>query len=516
MRLVIDSAPASLAHLDMERRFKFVNQTFARRYARPIPDIIGRTVKEVIGDDTYRRCIKYLDEAFAGQHVEFEMEDASSVGRGFVRINFTPDLRDGQPNGVLALVTDITAGKEAEREIARARDQALAASRAKDEFIAALSHELRTPLNPVLLIASESAENVLLPAEVRRDFATIRKSVELEARLIDDLLDVTRIITGKLPLDRRVVDVESVLQDALSVIHSDVAGKRIVLSEELRTPNTAVNADPARLQQVFWNVLKNAVKFTPPGGKITVRTGYQEEGGQWCVTFEDTGIGMTEAEMSRVFNVFTQGEHAVGGNYHRFGGVGLGLTISRMLVELQGGTVHASSPGPGRGSAFTITIPAVVAAIPNSAPTAVPITVGPTGLAPTESSNGTSGRRVLVVEDHSPTREALASLLRRRNFEVLTAGSVAEARERVMLGNIALVVSDIGLPDGDGCDLMAELRENHGLRGIALTGYGREADVARSAQAGFIAHLTKPVRVQALDAALASAWKSEQLTANVR
>jgi CheY-like chemotaxis protein len=226
------------------------------------------------------------------------------------------------------------------------------------------------------------------------------------------------------------------------------------------------------------------------------------------VTIEDTGIGMTAGEIERVFEAFSQGDHAAGRRSHRFGGIGLGLTISRRLIELHGGRISAASAGPGKGSTFTIELPRVAEStglIPNTDALIAP------GKPVEENAAPAGTRRVLVVEDHAPTREALAGLLRRRNLEVLTAGSIGEARERALLGNISLVVSDIGLPDGNGCDLMEELRRTHGLRGIALTGYGQEADVARSAEAGFIAHLTKPVHVQALDAALEKAWASERV-----
>jgi signal transduction histidine kinase/ActR/RegA family two-component response regulator len=414
----------------------------------------------------------------------------------------------GEIVGVGGTALDITTRKQTEGEVARARDEALTASRAKDDFLSALSHEMRTPLNPVLLIASEAANNEMLAPEVRRDFSTIRKSVELEARLIDDLLDLTRIANGQLLLERRTVGAEYVLRDALSVVSAEAEEKRVAVLPELQFPEALVNVDTVRLQQVFWNVLRNAVKFTPPGGKVTVRTFPRPDEPFWRVTIEDTGIGMTAREIERVFEAFSQGDHAAGRRSHRFGGLGLGLTISRRLIELQGGRISAASAGPGKGSTFTIELPQVAEStgvIPNTDAFIAPGKPG-------EENVALAGiRRVLVVEDHAPTREALAGLLRRRSLEVLTAGSIGEARERALLGNISLVVSDIGLPDGNGCDLMEELRRTHGLRGIALTGYGQEADVARSTEAGFSAHLTKPVHVQALVAALEKAWASERV-----
>ncbi|ACB75095.1 PAS domain-containing protein [Opitutus terrae] len=503
LRLITDHAPVSLAQVDRERRLKFVNQTYARRFGREPHDLIGQPLKEVVGATAYARIQPHLDGAFAGRHVEFETEIALPVGgTRWVHAVHTPETApDGTVIGVIVLITDITARKEAERQVALARDQALAAARAKDDFLAALSHELRTPLNPVLLIASDAAENPALAAEVRRDFATIRKNVELEARLIDDLLDVTRITHGKLPLDLRPVSAEQILQDALSVIRPDAEQKRITLVTELTAHRTTVRGDAVRLQQVFWNVLKNAVKFTPAGGRITVTSANLRGGDTLRVAVRDNGIGMTPAEIARVFDAFTQGDHAVGSNSHRFGGLGLGLTISRLLVEQHHGDIRAESAGPGQGATFTIELPVTTQPIAT-----VGSTTGDDGLRAIHL-DGRAGRRrgrVLLVEDHAPTRDALASLLRRRNYEVLTAATIGEARAHLAAGGIGLLVSDIGLPDGDGCDLMAELRGRAELRGIALTGYGMDADIARSTKAGFFAHLTKPIRVQALDAVLAA------------
>jgi PAS domain S-box-containing protein len=509
LRLITDNAPVLLAHLDQAHRFKFVNQTFARLFRRGVAEIIGSHVRDVISPETYAASLPYLERSFSGQRVEYETEIFPAGEARWVHVIYTPEESiTGTIVGVMALLTDITARKETEREVERARDQALAASRAKDDFLAALSHELRTPLNPVLLLASEAAENTALTPEIRRDFATIRKNVELEARLIDDLLDLTRITRGKLPLDQRYVEGHTILLDALAVIRPDADEKRIYLVLDLTAKATNLYVDAVRLQQVYWNVLKNAVKFTPAGGRIHLRTENGRDESTFMVTVRDTGIGMTPEELGRIFNAFAQGDHAGGGGSHRFGGLGLGLTISRMLVEHQAGTLTAGSAGPGQGSTFVIELPLAskpaldlgssgVLAVPPQPYIDLPLR--------------TPARRVLVVEDHGPTRDAVASLLRRRKYEVLTAASLGEARSRVKEGGIGLLVSDIGLPDGDGCDLMSELRDGLGLRGIALTGYGMEADVARSAKAGFLAHLTKPVRVQALDAALAAAWAAIEL-----
>ena len=381
-----------------------------------------------------------------------------------------------------------------------AHEEALAVSRAKDDFLAALSHELRTPLNPVLLVASDAVNNPQLSAGTRADFEMIRRNVELEARLIDDLLDLTRITRGKLLLDIHSVDVQATLREAIATVRMDAEIKQIVLALDFCAGEHIVSGDAVRLQQVFWNVLKNAVKFTPEGGKITVKTFAKDD--VLFIKVIDTGIGMNSEELKRAFDAFSQGDHAEGGS-HRFGGLGLGLAISRMLVELHSGSIHASSEGKGRGATFLIELPFARVTKKDGD---LPLAKSPAEILSDISSARTNAQplRILLVEDHEPTRTALTHLLARRHYEVATAASLAEARSVASKQNFDVLVSDIGLPDGSGYDLMAEFRERYGLKGIALTGYGMEQDVARSQKSGFVAHLTKPVRMESLDNALAA------------
>jgi len=383
-------------------------------------------------------------------------------------------------------------------KLERAHAETQAASRAKDDFLAALSHELRTPLNPVLLVASDRAGNPDLDGDVRADFELIRKNIELEARLIDDLLDLTRIARGKLTLTKQMVDLHSVLRDALLTVEEEIRQKQIIVMRHFTTKDPAILGDAVRLQQIFWNILKNAVKFTPTGGRLTIETCLPNERGRVAVKITDTGIGLTSEEIGHIFNAFSQGEHACAGGSHRFGGLGLGLAISRMLVELHGGAIRATSAGRNQGATFTVELPALKtqAALPTPPLSLKPLDEG------TTLARKRCGMRVLLVEDHEPTRMALANLLTRRDYQVSAAVSVAEALAYAGRENFDLVVSDIGLPDGNGYALMSKLRDEFGLKGIALTGYGMEQDVARGQSAGFMAHLIKPVRVESLEKAL--------------
>ncbi len=378
-------------------------------------------------------------------------------------------------------------------QLKRANDELLAASRAKDDFMATLSHELRTPLNPVLLLASDAMNNRDLPPRVRADFNTIRKNIEMEARLIDDLLDLTRIARGKIILEKHFVNLRTVLTDAVAQVREEMNQKRLRLELRLKATQHTVFADSVRLQQIFWNLLKNAVKFTSDGGQVTIET--ELAGDKLLTRISDTGIGMTADELAGIFQAFAQGEHAAT-NGHRFGGLGLGLSISQKLTELHSGRIVASSQGRDKGSTFTVELPLVTAAEANGKGSTSPI------LEDTHHSRSSKNIRILLVEDHEPTRTTLASLLVRRRYEVVAAGTVEEARNLAREGEFDLLITDIGLPDGNGYDLMNELVKEKPLRGIALTGYGMEHDVARSENAGFDAHLTKPVRIQSLEAAL--------------
>lgn len=382
-----------------------------------------------------------------------------------------------------------------------------AASHAKDEFLAALSHELRTPLNPVLLLASHAVRDPALPQAVRANFDTIRKNVELEARLIDDLLDLTRITQGVLRLEPRAIDAHAIVRDALAIVRPEAEEKGLAISLELGASEHAIRGDVVRLQQVFWNLIKNAVKFTPAGGKITIETSSSAESGEWTLSIADTGIGLTDAELGRVFEAFTQGEHAHQPGSHRFGGLGLGLAISRTLVEMHAGRIEAWSDGRNRGSVFIVNMPLLrtqaVPAPSEPADAGFPARPQAVPAQPPDALSSTGRRiRILLVEDHEATRSTLAHLLGCLDYEVIAAGSAAEARAAAK-GHLDLVISDIGLPDSSGCELLEELRAGRpGLPGIALSGYGMHEDIARSRRAGFAEHLTKPVGIDALDSAI--------------
>jgi PAS domain S-box-containing protein len=411
---------------------------------------------------------------------------------GWIRCSGAP-IRDshGTIVGSVSIFYDVDAARRAEEQVRQAKLQLEQANHAKDRFFATLSHELRTPLTPVLALASALTERGDVPAEVRDDAETIRRNVTLEARLIDDLLDITRISTGKLQLYPRDVDCLELIRQAADICAADGAQKGVAVELDLAAATRHhVHADPERLQQVFWNLIKNAIKFTPAGGRVTVRARNTDSAAgadRLRVEVADTGIGIDPALLPRIFDAFEQGAKSI---TQQFGGLGLGLAISEALVQQHGGTIAADSAGPGKGATFAVELRTVH---PVAGRGAEP---GAGGLAPARTLD------ILVVEDHTDSARVMARLLRQAGHRVETADTVAAARVALDARRVDLLISDLGLPDGSGHDLMADASRRHGVKGIALSGYGTEEDVQRSLTAGFTAHLTKPVSMATLRRAI--------------
>ncbi|HEY1718313.1 MAG TPA: chemotaxis protein CheB [Verrucomicrobiae bacterium] len=495
-RIAANNAPVFIWISNADKSFTWFNKPWLEFTGRKTEQEIGNGWREGVHPDDLQKCLETFSQQFDARRnmkVEYRLRRRDGEYRWLLDQS-VPNFRGTEFVGYIGSCIDITERKRNEEELTKSLEREKSASRAKDDFLAALSHELRTPLNPVLLIASDAAKNRELPPGIRANFETIRKNIELEARLIDDLLDLTRIVTGKLSLEKRDLDAHDVLRDALKAVKAEVGARQIRVSLKLKARQHYVSGDAARLQQVFWNVLKNAVKFTPRKGKIIVETSAANNGGKLLVRITDTGIGMTREELARAFAAFSQGDHAR--DSHRFGGLGLGLAISQKIIELHAGRIHAASKGRNQGASFTIELPFSPVKNKDSLPKKNPSA----HLLPVQKNKGA---RILLVEDHEPTRNALANLLTRRQYKIQAAGSVAEARKIAAKEKIDFVISDIGLPDGSGNDLMRELCERYALKGIALTGYGMENDVQSSLAAGFVAHLTKPVHIQALEKVLA-------------
>ncbi len=410
----------------------------------------------------------------------------SARGRAF----FEPHQGTLRAVRFIGTTFDITHRKQAELGIRRAKEEAEAANRAKDQFLAALSHELRTPLTPVLLIAAAMENDPALPKEVREQGALIRRNVDLEARLIDDLLDLTRVSRGKLQLHLRPIDPVATLDAAVEVCHDELTSKGLKLSTHCHARDRHVQADPARLQQVFWNLIKNAVKFTPSGGDVRIECDSTED--RWWMTITDTGIGIEPDVLPKIFDAFEQGADGIN---RQFGGLGLGLAISKAVVEMHGGKLGVSSEGNDRGATFRVELTAT-----HDPPPAPSSDVSPT---PSRQADARP-LRILLVEDHHATSHVISLLLRQLQHKVTAAPTLAEARKHADEDQFDLLISDLGLPDGSGLDLMREMRAKFNLTGICLSGYGMDQDITLSREAGFARHLTKPVDFRHLKATIES------------
>lgn len=410
-----------------------------------------------------------------------------SVGRPFY-------AEDGRPIRFDGATFDVTENRRAETLLRESETAARAASAAKDAFIAQLSHELRTPLTPVLMTASALKEDESVPEEVRRQLRMIERNIALEARLIDDLLDITRITHGKLALRTEPCNAHSLLRHVVEMVQDEAREKGVRFSLDLEAAKPQLLGDSTRLQQVYWNILRNAVKFSPAGSCVTIRSRNipcPDSGHALCIEIEDQGMGFDEAVKERIFEPFEQGATS---RDSRAPGLGLGLAITRAIVILHGGRVEAHSEGPGKGACFTICLPGATQETPGAEPDAAG--------GGTHDAEAQQPLRLLVVEDHEQSLHVLSRLLTGGGHSVVGAGTKAEALVQANQREFDAVISDLGLPDGTGHELMKILHTQHGLRGIALSGYGTDEDLQASREAGFVAHLIKPVRFAELRHAL--------------
>lgn len=412
-------------------------------------------------------------------------------GRSFFGSGVTTAMRDehGALTGFSTIIRDTTEARIAADALRLAKEQAETANRAKDHFLAVLSHELRTPLTPILAAARLIQLKTRLPQAARQMLDVIRRNVELEARLIDDLLDLTSIARGKLSLNFSPVNLTPLIDSAVDMSSVDIDAKRLRVDVRLEARDTTVRGDAARLQQILWNIVKNAVKFTPSDGAIRIAM-VNPDATHIAVSVTDTGIGIDGDALSRIFSAFEQADDSIG---PAFGGLGLGLAIAHTLALKHDGTIEATSPGRGHGACFTLTLPLVEPA-PEQ------------GDAPTENKAALVVARaltILLVEDNVHTSMAMAQLLEVFGHCVTVAETVTAARTLIQANRYDVLISDIGLPDGTGLDVVRCWKSAQGdAPSIAITGYGMEEDIRRCREAGFANHITKPVNFDQLEALL--------------
>ncbi|MBW8899344.1 MAG: response regulator [Massilia sp.] len=378
-----------------------------------------------------------------------------------------------------------------------ARDHAERLSALKDEFLATLSHELRTPLSAILGWAGMLQRGVKDEATLKRALETIERNARAQGQLIDDLLDMSRIISGTVRLDVQTVDPARVIEAALGTVHPAAAAKMITLRTELGrepgAPPLEVRADPGRLQQVLWNLLANAVKFTPSGGRVQVLLG--RDGNDAVIRVIDSGIGIAPDFLPYVFDRFRQQDASIS---RQHGGLGLGLSIAKQLVELHGGTIAVDSAGPHTGTTFTVRLPLARREAVVPAP-------GPRAAAPASDLADLSGLRVLVIDDAPDTLDVLEQILTVSGAATMTAPGAGAALALLEREMPDVIVSDVGMPEVDGFELMRRIRlhaATAAIPAIALTAFTRQDDRIKALQAGFTDYLAKPVEPAALAAAI--------------
>jgi PAS domain S-box-containing protein len=515
---IVDTVRQPLVVLDGQLRVRRANRTFYETFRTSPEATEGRLFHEV-GDCLWdipglRRLLEDVverDATFDAFEVDCRIEQ---IGRRTMLLSARRLYRDDDVTPLLLVaIEDISERKQLEAErldlLVReraARTDAEAANRMKDEFLATLSHELRTPLNAMLGWSRLLRTGSLDAATSTRALESIERNTSVQARLIEDLLDVSRILTGKLGLNTRPIELPPVIEAAMETVRTAAEAKSVRLTAVFDRAAGPVIGDADRLQQVFWNLLSNAVKFTPAGGEVRVWLSRSDSRAKFTV--HDTGEGIAPEFLPHVFDRFRQADS---GTMRSRGGLGLGLAIVRHLVELHGGTVHAESQGKGYGASFTVDLP--LAAVRRVEALPVPdqerAASGLVNLWAPDSLPRLDGVQVLIVDDEPDARELLMSVLAQHGASVTTAGSAAEALAALDRARMDVLVSDIGMPDEDGYALIRKVRARGGRNGpripaIALTAYARVEDRARALLAGFQLHVTKPVEPTELVTAVAS------------
>ncbi len=488
-----DLAPVGLIRLNRKGQILEANILGAQMLGekRVLLNSVPRTFLAHVSSESHVVFQQHLQSTLASGKMETcELSLRNAAGHEtFLRIQSVVSHGEKDEKDFYVTLTDLTERREIEQKLALQRVLAEAAVTSKELFFGMLSHELRTPLTPLVALLEDLAAEPGRSPEDLAALALMRRNLDLETHLIDDLLDLTRVTGGKLQLHRETTDVHLCLRQAIEICQPDIDAKELQLAIELDAPRHFVDGDASRLQQIFWNLIKNAVKFTPVGGRIAIET-RSAEASRLTVEFRDTGVGIDPRPLLHLFEPFFQVQHAL---KQRAGGLGLGLAICKAITEAHGGTLTAASAGLGKGATFCVELATV-------AEPSAKLLSGPAADASTPARR--EDLRLLLVEDHDDTRKVLARLLNRRGYKVEAARNAQEARSLSSERTFDLIISDIALPDASGCDLLKELGTKHKLRGIAMSGFGSDTDLAQSRAAGFLEHLVKPIDARALDTAI--------------
>src|SRR4051794_498744 len=497
-----------VAECDRDERYITVGQSYAARFGLTPAQVLGRTVKDLLGPRVHEELIPYIADVLAGHEVTFEREvPYEALGFRHMRCNYVPRFDErGRVVAFIVALSDISATVEIERlrqgsidRAAAAQEVAETTNRMKDEFLAIISHELRTPITAMLGWARLLQTRPFDAEATQRAVAVIERNAKTTAVLVEDLLDVSRIVTGAFRIGRETIDVGRVVLRAVDAIMPSVEAKGLQLGVSVDPSLPPMRGDAIRLQQVLGNLLTNAVRYTPAGRiDVTLRARTQHVE----IQIRDTGQGIQSEFLPFMFDRFRQGDAST---TRRYGGLGLGLAIARHLVELHGGTIRADSPGPNQGATFTVSLPFAVGE-----------SEAPGAIRRSEQSQAVldlvrvdiAGVQVVVADADVEARELVAAVLRQHGAVPATAGMAAEVRQLLTTGRPDVLLSAITLLDEDGYSLIRSLRANADanwadIPAAALTSHVRVEDRTRALAAGFQTHIRKPVDAAELVAAVA-------------
>jgi len=505
LELLSNTVPALIFYLDQERRYRTCNDAFTDWFGVPREQIIGMMVREFVGEQAWEVMGPRLERAYAGETVDYEVEAPYRFGgTRWIHAVYTPhrDL-EGKVIGVVAFATDITRNRQLLAQEQAARRDAETANRLKDEFLATVSHELRTPLTSILGWAHMLRTGLVDNNKAAVALEAMERNARTQEQLIDDLLDVSRIVSGKLRLDVQPIDPVTTIEAAIDSLVPAAEAKRLRITKVIDTGVGAISGDADRLQQIIWNLLSNAIKFTPAGGRIQIRG--ERVNSHIEIVVSDTGIGIKPEFVPYVFERFRQADATA---TRAYGGLGLGLAIVRHLVELHGGQVTADSAGEGQGATFTVKLPLLTVYQRESSEEPAHPGAGDY-LSQIESVDRLDGTRILAVDDEPDTSKLLKTMIEESGGEVTIATSADEALNVLARGKFDLIVSDIGMPGKDGYQFIQEVRSRPTNRGgtipaVALTAYARTEDRLRALRAGYQMHVPKPIEYAELITVIAS------------
>jgi PAS domain S-box-containing protein len=492
--VVFQSMQDPVVVIDLRGRIVDCNPAAERLAGKKAQEVLGVEAACAFGD--WPALAGRLDRIKSHGEGSFELAGPGAASSSTYDARISRLGGKARPSGWVLVLRDVTGLKRGEAERVRllreqaARTEAEAANQAKDRFLATLSHELRTPLTPILASVTAILDQPATAGPIRSVLEMIRRNVMLQVRLIDDLLDLARIRGGKLNLNREVINAHELIHRVVEICQDDIRAAGLELILDLAATEHHIDADPVRMQQVLWNLIKNAIKFTPSNGTLTIRTRDRIEvdsgGGEIDLVVEvsDTGIGIAPGVLPRIFDIFEQGGVT---STRKYGGLGLGLTISRSLVEQNGGRLVAASEGEGQGTTISLEMPTVPALVP---------VVEPCSPAAVDRRRPL---RILLVDDNQDTLNYLSTMLTTCGYSIRGATSLAEALRVIAEAEFDLLISDIELPDGSGWQLIPALRAKRRVPGIALSGFGSSDDIELSLSAGFDVHMTKPVEFRKLE-----------------